>query len=65
MLAYTFRLEPDGMIRMVLEGEKALKGGDFTARNNQFIGADMSGQIVFRSLGQPTVVEVRLKLEQH
>ena len=64
LLAYTFRLEPDGMIRMVVEGEQALTGGDFTAINLQFIGAAMSRQVVFPAVGQPTVVEVQLKLEQ-
>lgn len=65
LVAYTFRLEPDGMIRMVVEGEKALTGGDFTAINLQFIGAAMSRGVAFPAVGQPTVVAVQLKLEQH
>ncbi len=64
-LAYTFRLEADGMIRMVVEGEKALTGGGFNAINRQFIGAAMSREILFPAVGQPTVVAVQLKLDRH
>lgn len=64
-ITYTFRLESDGMIRMILEGEKDIVGGDFAKINDQFIGASMSRQVVFPPMGQPTMVEVRLKVEKN
>jgi hypothetical protein len=62
--AATFRTEPDGMIRMVLEGESRLTGGQPTVLVEKFIGSTMGHKWRFPASGGPSFIEVEFVVGQ-
>jgi hypothetical protein len=53
----SFRTEPDGMIRMVLEGDSRLTGSTAPAAIGSFIGSAMGRQWQFPRSSGPSLVE--------
>lgn len=55
--ALTFRTEPDGLIRMVLENESSLSGENAKELVKQFIGLAMSSKWRFSPGSGPSLVQ--------
>ena len=62
--AASFRTEPDGMIRMVLEGECRLTGGKPAAVVEGFISSTMARKWRFPESGGPSLIEVEFVVGQ-
>jgi hypothetical protein len=63
--AASFRTEPDGMIRMVLEGESQLKGSAAKGVIEKFIGGTMGRKWQFPQGSGPSLVEAEFAVGGH